>query len=84
MAEPALRRGEQVWLAGLTTGDRVVRRRCTVTSATFSVTVRAASVPRFRAVHEEVCPQDWGGIQIRIAVMHKSLRPTGRDRRPKA
>ena len=51
---PPLRRGEQVWLAGLTTGHRMMRRQCTVTTATCAMTIAPATVPRFRAVHEEV------------------------------
>ncbi len=53
--DPPLRRGEQVWLAGLTTGHRMMRRQCTVTTATCAMTIAPATVPRFRAVHEEVC-----------------------------
>ncbi len=50
-----LRRGDKVWLAGLTTGHRMMRRQCTVTTATSAITIAPAHVPRFRAVHEEVC-----------------------------
>ena len=54
VADPPLRRGAKVWLAGLTTGHRMMRRQCTVTSATSAITIAPAHVPRFRAVHEEV------------------------------
>ena len=53
-SDPPLRRGDMVWLAGLTTGHRMMRRQCTVTSATSAITITPAHVPRFRAVHEEV------------------------------
>ena len=54
VVDPPLRRGEQVWLAGLTTGHRMRRRQSTVTTATCAMTIAPATVPRFRAVHEEV------------------------------
>jgi hypothetical protein len=51
---PGLRRGDSVWLVGLTKGLRTMQRRSTVTNAASVVNIPAAEVPRFRAVHEEV------------------------------
>jgi hypothetical protein len=52
--EPALARGDSVWLAGLNSGHAIARRRSTVISATHGVALAHPHVPRFRAVHEEV------------------------------
>ena len=52
--EPALARGDGVWLAGLNSGHAIARRRSTVISATHGVALAHPHVPRFRAVHEEV------------------------------
>lgn len=46
--------GEKVQLVGLTKQMRIMRRSATVTHPCSSTSLSAASVPRFRAVHEEV------------------------------
>ena len=55
---PPLRRGESVRLVGLTKFLRVMQRASVVTNATAALTLAAAEVPRFRAVHEEVVKLD--------------------------
>ena len=58
---PPIRRGEVVLLAGLTKFTRLMQRKSTVTNATSALTVQQPEVPRFRAVHEEVCVGGVGG-----------------------
>ncbi|GAB4820286.1 hypothetical protein N2152v2_007332 [Parachlorella kessleri] len=59
---PALRRGDSVELVCLSASLRILHRTSLVTNPAMSVMVRAAEVPRFRAVHEEVIKldQDFG------------------------
>ena len=55
LAEPRLRRGDEVRLLGLTKDLRVMQRTSIVTTACSSLSIAPADIPRFRAVHEEVC-----------------------------
>ncbi|KAL6760325.1 hypothetical protein V8C86DRAFT_2557091 [Haematococcus lacustris] len=62
LPHPHLHRGDTVVLAGLTKFLRIMQRKSVVTTATSAITIPAADVPRFRAVHEEVVKldQDFG------------------------
>ncbi|KAF5839291.1 hypothetical protein DUNSADRAFT_1164 [Dunaliella salina] len=62
LSEPPIRRGDSLHLAGLTKFLRIMQRKSTVTTATSALTIPSCEVPRFRAVHEEVCKldQDFG------------------------
>lgn len=60
--EVPLRRGDVVELVCLSKSLRILRRSCTVTNEAMPVRIARADVPRFRAIHEEVCKvdQDFG------------------------
>mmetsp|Transcript_5922 Transcript_5922/g.16926 ORF Transcript_5922/g.16926 Transcript_5922/m.16926 type:complete len:1162 (-) Transcript_5922:780-4265(-) len=58
MSEIEVQRGDNVWLVGLAEGHTIVRRQSTVITSTMAVAVQPPSVPRFRAVHEEVIKLD--------------------------
>eukprot|EP00891_Asterochloris_glomerata_P007785 jgi/Astpho2/7785/Aster-06077 len=58
LAEPRLRRGDEVRLLGLTKDLRVMQRASIVTTACSSLSIAPADIPRFRAVHEEVVKVD--------------------------
>ncbi|MEW5303628.1 MAG: hypothetical protein WDW36_006301 [Sanguina aurantia] len=62
LTHPPLRRGDSVKLVGLSDSLRIKQRTSVVTNATVALTIPAAEVPRFRAVHEEVVKldQDFG------------------------
>ena len=51
-----VRRGDSVWLAGLSSGHTLVRRRSSVISATQATSIAHPKVPRFRAIHQEARP----------------------------
>eukprot|EP00200_Dunaliella_tertiolecta_P008556 CAMPEP_0202391600 /NCGR_PEP_ID=MMETSP1127-20130417/91921_1 /ASSEMBLY_ACC=CAM_ASM_000462 /TAXON_ID=3047 /ORGANISM="Dunaliella tertiolecta, Strain CCMP1320" /LENGTH=1117 /DNA_ID=CAMNT_0048994043 /DNA_START=31 /DNA_END=3384 /DNA_ORIENTATION=+ len=62
LSDPPIRRGDSLHLAGLTKFLRIMQRKSAVTTATSALTIPTCEVPRFRAVHEEVCKldQDFG------------------------
>ena len=52
-----VRRGDSVWLAGLSSGHTLVRRRSSVITATQATSIAHPKVPRFRAIHQEARPR---------------------------
>ena len=69
LEEPRLRRGDEVRLLGLTKDLRVMQRASIVTTACSSLSIAPADIPRFRAVHEEVCHRAAGStalLQLRM------------------
>ncbi len=51
-----VQRGDGVWLAGLSSGHTLVRRRSSVITATQATSIAHPKVPRFRAIHQEARP----------------------------
>lgn len=60
MTEPALRRGESVYLVGLSRSLQATSRKSVVTNPCAAINISSADAPRYRATNMEVIELDTG------------------------
>lgn len=60
MTEPALRRGDSVFLVGLSRSLRATSRKSIVTNPYAALNISSADCPRYRATNMEVIELDTG------------------------
>lgn len=60
VAEPALQRGDSVYLVGLSKSLRAISRKSVVTNPCAAISIGSASCPRYRAINTEVIELDTG------------------------
>lgn len=60
LSEPALRRGDSVYLVGLSRSLQATSRKSIVTNPCAAVNIGSADCPRYRAINMEVVELDTG------------------------
>lgn len=75
VTEPALRRGDSVYLVGLSRSLQATSRKSIVTNPCTALNIGSADCPRYRATNMEVIELDTGKLFNHFDLLFIYLRP---------